>query len=306
MNQNKFTTLHTVLPGFISKDVWRAVAVTLEKNVAIVVMLRYRVVSLSFSSVRNIGSAKKSSILLYWNTQRQHNSPFSPNLCSSPATACIAFSEPGSRISFVYLIDSRYWSRFQNRPVYKHCKWRSDTVWAMNPPIITKASYTCTVRQYVILICRNLPDWIHATREPCENRKRVSVRRANLGRLQWPCSYPCRWHQCCMSNHPALRAKLNGYTNPSKKMTSYTGIIVEILKLYVFSVRVAHASDLFSKSFRRSHHRVATTHATIVFFQMVKLLRPTVSDYLHRQKKYYFFHKRQTFPSRARCFITQE
>ena len=54
-------------------------------------------------------------------------------------------------------------------------------------------------------------------------------------------------------------------------MTLYTGIIIEILKLYVFSVRVAHASDLFSKNFRRSHHRVATTHATIVFFQMVKL-----------------------------------
>ena len=40
MNQNKFTTSHTVLPGFMVKDVWRAVAVTLEKNVAIVVMLR--------------------------------------------------------------------------------------------------------------------------------------------------------------------------------------------------------------------------------------------------------------------------
>ena len=66
MNQNKFTTSHTALPAFIDKDVWRAVAVTLEKNVAIVVMLRYRAVALSFSSsfssARNIGSAEKSGI----------------------------------------------------------------------------------------------------------------------------------------------------------------------------------------------------------------------------------------------------
>ena len=64
MNQNKFTTSHTVLPAFMDKDVWRAVAVTLEKNVAIVVMLRYRVATLSFSSARNIGSAEKSRIRL--------------------------------------------------------------------------------------------------------------------------------------------------------------------------------------------------------------------------------------------------
>ena len=70
MNQNKFTTSHTVLPAFIDKDVWRAVAVTLEKNVAIVVMLTYRVVALSFSSERNIGSAEKSGIWLCRNTRR--------------------------------------------------------------------------------------------------------------------------------------------------------------------------------------------------------------------------------------------
>ena len=64
MNQNKLTTSHTVLPAFMDKDVWRAVAVTLEKNVAIVVILRYRVVALSFSSARNIGSAEKSRIRL--------------------------------------------------------------------------------------------------------------------------------------------------------------------------------------------------------------------------------------------------
>ena len=58
MNQNKFTTSHTALPAFMDKDVWRAVAVTLEKNVAIVVMLTYRVVALSFSSATKVGKAK--------------------------------------------------------------------------------------------------------------------------------------------------------------------------------------------------------------------------------------------------------
>ena len=149
MNQNKFTTSHTVLPAFMVKDVWRAVAVTLEKNVAIVVILTYRVVALSFSSERNIGSAERSRIRLFYKTRRQHSSPFSPNLCSSSATACIAFSEPGSRISFVYLIDSRYWSRRQNKSIYKHCKRRVDSVWVMNPPSITAASYTYTVKQHI-------------------------------------------------------------------------------------------------------------------------------------------------------------
>ena len=106
MNQNKFTASHTALPAFMDKDVWRAVTVTLEKNVAIVVMLRYRVVTLSFSSARNIGSAEKSRIRLCSNTRRQHNSPFSPNLCSSSATTRIAFSEPANSTSFIYLISS--------------------------------------------------------------------------------------------------------------------------------------------------------------------------------------------------------
>ena len=125
INQNKFTTSHTVLPAFIDKDVWRVVAVTLEKNVAIVVMLTYRVVALSFSSARNIGSAEKSRIRLYSNTRRQHNSPFSPNLCNSSATTSIAFSEPASRTSFIYLINSRYWWRRKNKSMYKHCKRRT-------------------------------------------------------------------------------------------------------------------------------------------------------------------------------------
>ena len=59
----------------------------------------------------------------------------------------------------------------------------------MNPPSITEASYTSTVRQHVIRIYRNLPDGIHATREPSENRKRVSVRRAIPGRLKRLCSF---------------------------------------------------------------------------------------------------------------------
>ena len=62
MSQNKFTTSHTVDLGFMVKDVWRVVAVTLEKNAAIVVILTYRVVTLSFSSARNNGSAISSGV----------------------------------------------------------------------------------------------------------------------------------------------------------------------------------------------------------------------------------------------------
>ena len=66
MSQNKFTTSHTVDLGFIVKDVWRVVAVTLEKKAAIVVILTYRVVTLSFSSARNNGSAISSGIRTAW------------------------------------------------------------------------------------------------------------------------------------------------------------------------------------------------------------------------------------------------
>ena len=62
----------------------------------------------------------------------------------------------------------------------------------MTVPSITDASYTCTVRQHVIRIYRNLPDGIHATREPSENRKRVSVRRAIPGRRKRPRSILCK------------------------------------------------------------------------------------------------------------------
>ena len=54
MNQKKFTAFHR--DDCVKEiDICRVVAVTLEKNVAIVVMFTYRVVALSFSSARNIG-----------------------------------------------------------------------------------------------------------------------------------------------------------------------------------------------------------------------------------------------------------
>ena len=57
-NQKKFTIFQSGEFGSINIEVCRVVAVTLEKNVAIVVMLTYRVVSLSFSSARNVGKAR--------------------------------------------------------------------------------------------------------------------------------------------------------------------------------------------------------------------------------------------------------
>ena len=57
INQKKFTLAHNMGGSVIEIDIWRVVAVTLEKNVAIVVMLTYRVVALSFSSARNMGRA---------------------------------------------------------------------------------------------------------------------------------------------------------------------------------------------------------------------------------------------------------
>ena len=44
-------------------DIWRVVAVTLEKKVAIVVMFTYRVVALSFSSAKNVGRTKMTGLL---------------------------------------------------------------------------------------------------------------------------------------------------------------------------------------------------------------------------------------------------
>lgn len=57
-NQKKFTSPRKAGSVFISAYVnCSVVAVTLEKNVAIVVMLTYRIVSLSFSSARKVGNA---------------------------------------------------------------------------------------------------------------------------------------------------------------------------------------------------------------------------------------------------------
>ena len=55
-NQKKLTASLDSEGGY-DIDIWRVVAVTLEKNVAIVVIWICRVVSLSFSSARNVGSA---------------------------------------------------------------------------------------------------------------------------------------------------------------------------------------------------------------------------------------------------------
>ena len=155
-------------------------------------MLTYRVVALSFSSARNIGNAEKSRIRLCWSKRRQRNSPFSPNLCNSSATASTVFSEPGSRISFVYLINSRYCLRLRSRPVCRHCQRMAGTVWTTTLPSITVASCTCTVKQHIICVCRDLPDRIHATPEPSESRRRASVRRAIPGKRKRPRSFLCK------------------------------------------------------------------------------------------------------------------
>ena len=60
-NQKRLTTLPNGVFESGSEN-WRVVAVTLEKKVAIVVILTYRVVTLSFSSARNNGSAISSGI----------------------------------------------------------------------------------------------------------------------------------------------------------------------------------------------------------------------------------------------------
>ena len=50
---------------------------TLEKNVAIVVMLTYLVVALSFSSARNVGKAIKQVRLLFRAFSERDHTPFS-------------------------------------------------------------------------------------------------------------------------------------------------------------------------------------------------------------------------------------
>ena len=55
-NQKKLTTLPNMVSEFGSENC-RVVAVTLEKKVAMVVILTYRMVALSFSSARKVGKA---------------------------------------------------------------------------------------------------------------------------------------------------------------------------------------------------------------------------------------------------------
>ena len=61
-NQKKFTTLPNVVLE-VGNENWSVVAVTLEKKVAIVVILTYRIVALSFSSARNAGRAERVALL---------------------------------------------------------------------------------------------------------------------------------------------------------------------------------------------------------------------------------------------------
>ena len=76
-------------------------------------------------------------------------------------------------------------------------------------PSITEASYTCTVKQHTTRVCRDLPDRIHATREPSENRKRVSVRRAILGERKYPRSLPCKLDELRMLRMSVVLASYN-------------------------------------------------------------------------------------------------
>ena len=90
MNQKKFTAFHRV-EWVMDIDIWSVVAVTLEKNVAIVVMFTYRVVALSFSSARNVGRAMKRIMCCpEWNSAYR-SIPLSPKLRNSSTTSDIVF-----------------------------------------------------------------------------------------------------------------------------------------------------------------------------------------------------------------------
>ena len=169
---------------------------------------------------------------------------------------------------------------------------KRDTVWTTTLPSITEASYTCPVRQHEIHVCKDLPHGIYATRELCENRRRVSVRRAIQGRQQWPWSYLGMWYKCHMLNYLFLHSKLNVYAITSNRTIARTRIVVGLLVLQDFFDRITYVSNPSSKNFWCFLHRVTTTHTTVVFFQMVELLRPLVIDYQNRRGEYYLHHKR--------------
>ena len=94
MNQNRFTTFHRVECVGAEIVIWRVVAVTLEKNVAIVVMLTSRMVAFSFSSARNCGSAIVVFPLITKIMGNYGEIPLSPKPRSSSTTIVIAFSNP--------------------------------------------------------------------------------------------------------------------------------------------------------------------------------------------------------------------
>ena len=75
---------------------------------------------------------------------------------------------------------------------------------------------------------------------------------------------------------------------------------IGILRVEGYFDRLTYALETISKHFRSIRHHFASTYTAVVFFQMVKLLGPSVSNYLYRQKKHYFFYKRQTFPTCVR------
>ena len=79
----------------------------------------------------------------------------------------------------------------------------------MTLPSIITASYTCTVKQHIIYVSRDLPDGIHATREPSENRKRVSVRRAIPGKRKRPRSCPSKRRKLWILRMSVILASYN-------------------------------------------------------------------------------------------------
>ena len=72
---------------------------------------------------------------------------------------------------------------------------------------------------------------------------------------------------------------------------------IGILRVEGYFDRFTYAPETFSKCFRSIRHHFASTYPAVVLFQMVKLLGPSVSNYSHRRKKHYFFHKCRASPS---------
>ena len=59
---------------------------------------------------------------------------------------------------------------------------REDVVGIITQRSRSEAFYIFTVKQHIISLRRDIPHGIYTTREPCGNRKRVSVRRAIPGK----------------------------------------------------------------------------------------------------------------------------